>query len=96
MLYQERGPIVSFWKRGQRAKVAALAGISQSTLSDILHRRRGVSGPRAMALSEASEGEVPVMAWFLNRYTKHPAFFGDPVENQKAGMVEAYQKGGFR
>ena len=69
---------MDYWKRGQRAEVARAAGISRFNLSDILHRRKGVSPARAIKLEEASEailGEaIPRIAWVYNRTTKHPAF----------------------
>jgi transcriptional regulator with XRE-family HTH domain len=52
-------------------------GISASHMSDILHRRRGVSKERAEALEAACDRlgwEVPFRAWLFSRTTDHPAF----------------------
>lgn len=74
-----------FWKKGIRAELASRADISQSNLSEILHRTRGVSIERAELLSDLCENylgvSVPPLAWVRNRKTLHKAFFGKPLKS---------------
>lgn len=76
----------SFWKHGQQAEIALQAHISPTHLSDILHRRRGVSVERAHRLEAASEKilglRIPWEIWACNYKTNHPAFVGEPVEKE--------------
>jgi len=68
---------MSFWKRGQFSEIVGLTGISKSHLSDIFHRRRGVSWERAIAISTAAWRcglDIPTAALANNRTTRHPAF----------------------
>ena len=70
-----------FWQRGEMAALAKAAGISQQQLSEILHRKRGVSMGRALWLAECthslwgSDWYIEPSAWAFNKHTKHPAFF---------------------
>ena len=70
--------MASFWKRGQRKRIAKIVGIKPSHLSDILRRARGVSKERAKALETASEKvlgfRIPFEAWLFNDKADHPAF----------------------
>lgn len=74
------------WKKGQRAKIADLAGISQQNFSDILHRKRRCSKlEKATILSAASDEILGVdeISWidFLDSYgTLNEYFFGDPIK----------------
>lgn len=72
-------PKSKFWITGQKGALAEAAGLSPSHLSDILHRRRGVSLTRARKLEDASEDvlgyAIPAIAWLDNRNTSHPAFY---------------------
>ena len=69
---------MSFWKEGQKQKLAKATGIPFPHLSEILHRRRGVSGKRAKML-ELVSGKIlghpiPLLDWLFNKETTHPAF----------------------
>ena len=70
----------TFWKRGQRAKIAEKAAIRASHLSEILYRKRGVDKIRAIRLQEVSgivlNEPIPWSDWLFNERTSHPAFFG--------------------
>ena len=73
-----------YWRRGVQALVARRAGISPQRLSDILHRRRGVTVATAKRLGRATddlvrEARVPWIVWLENRETSHPAFYGKPT-----------------
>ena len=74
-----------FWKHRERARLADLAGVSNSYLSDILHRKRGVSQRKARTLEAASRealGDARVITWgtwMCNKTTAHVAFFGEPT-----------------
>lgn len=72
-----------YWKHGQRRRIAELADISDAHLSDVLHRRRGVSLDVAKRL-EAASGEVlgvriPWETWMCNKQSNHPCLEGKPV-----------------
>ena len=73
-----------YWKHGQQAEIAVLAHVSAAHLSDILHRRRGVSVERAHRLEDASRKvlavRIPWEVWINNKITEHPAFVGVPVK----------------
>lgn len=59
--------------------LAEIAGISSGNLSEILHRKRGVSPGHAHLLHTASVRlgrEVPWNEWIQNRTSQHKAFFG--------------------
>jgi len=77
----------NFWKHGQQAEVALQARISSQHLSDILHRRRGVSVERAQRLEKASRKvlgvRIPWEIWICNKQSNHPAFVGDPVNGEE-------------
>ena len=69
-----------YFKRGEMAALARKAGIKPQNLSDILHRRRGVSGDMAQRLEAASVAvlkwrRIPALEWILNESSQHPAFF---------------------
>jgi len=73
---------MAYWDRNKRSELAEEAGISRKDLSEILHRKRGVSVRRAIMLSDAAEVlglDIPLLDWLKNRTTKHPAFLGDSV-----------------
>ena len=76
-----------YWKPKIRAELAEIAGISQSNLSEILHRKRGVSFDRADFLAQICEEyfslNIPLLAWLKNKTTKHKAFYGKPLKRQK-------------
>lgn len=67
-----------FWERGKLSELAEASGLSPSTISDIIHRRRPVGRVRALILEKASEQvlgyPIPVKDWLTNKTTKHPAF----------------------
>lgn len=69
-----------FWKEGQKALFARMTGVSLSCMSDILHRRRGLSPERALEFEDKGklllDPAPSYKDWMLNRYSKHPAFFG--------------------
>jgi len=71
-----------FWTRGQRTQIARRCKIRLSHLSEILHRNRGVSYERAMLLEKQSYivcgYPIPCHAWYNNKRSDHPAFFGKP------------------
>jgi hypothetical protein len=79
-------PQQGYWKHGQQAEIARLAGIPESHLSNILHRSRGCSVTRAKALEAASDMvlgvRIPWEIWVCNRQTNHPAFTGEPVAEE--------------
>ena len=68
----------SFWRKGQRAKLAKLTGIDLPNLLHILAGRVGVSPARALLLEAASKEvlgtAIPKEAWIFNGTTDHPAF----------------------
>ena len=74
--------MTQFWQRGELTKLAVLVGIRLNHLSEILHRKRGVSVTRALALERASKKvlgyPVPWSEWLLNKDSSHPAFYGNP------------------
>lgn len=73
-----------FWGRGQRHKLAKRTGIPFPHLSDILHRRRGVSKERAKFLEKECKKiklDISFEAWLFSRTTKHAAFFGKPINS---------------
>jgi len=67
-----------YWKHGQQARIAKLAEVSPSHLSDILHRGRGCSVVMGRKLEKASEEvlgvRIPWEIWANNDVTNHPAF----------------------
>jgi len=73
-----------YWKYGDQTKMAKHADISASYMSDILHRRRSPGKELAQNLSYALQNTkpdyVPVETWLFNKQSRHPAFFGDPIE----------------
>ena len=77
MKYESR-----YWKRGEMKAFAEAAGIRPSHLSEILHRRRGVSIMRAVHLAALSEDmfgfdrAIGMHCWAFNTRTSHKAFFG--------------------
>lgn len=77
----------NFWKRGQMAVLSRAAGIRTTALSDILHRRRGVGKDLALKLEfqarKVLRRKITACAWVFNETTRHPAFFGKPLHNQK-------------
>lgn len=68
-----------FWKHGQILKLAELAEIKQTNLSEILHRKRGVSKYRAILLEKTSKKvlgfSIPFYDWIFNKVSNHPCFF---------------------
>jgi len=75
---------MEYWSRnGERALLAKTANITDANLYDILHRTRGISPTRALLLERCAEDvlnrKIPWTAWLLNKTTKHPAFFGEPL-----------------
>jgi len=71
-----------YWKHGELSKLAHRAGVSNSYLSDILHRRINVSVASArkfsyMAFTYTAK-DIAVMEWLDSKTTRHPAFFGQP------------------
>lgn len=75
--------MTQFWQRGELTKLAAVVGIRLNHLSEILHRKRGVSVTRALALERASRKvfgyPIPWNEWLLNKESDHPAFHGKPI-----------------
>lgn len=73
-----------YWEFGERAAFAEAAGISRQQLSDILHRRRGVSVARARKFALITlklfghSYLVTWIHWVENRTSEHSAFFGRP------------------
>lgn len=73
----------NMWKRGQKAKVAKIAGIEPQFLNDILTRRRPCPGERAILLERATRDvlgfSIAAEDWILNGSTRHPYF--SPIES---------------
>lgn len=71
-----------YWKRGELTELSYRSNISIQYISDIVHRRRGVSLKRAQSLSFVASTylgrDISVRAWLECKSTKHPAFFGKP------------------
>ena len=73
-----------YWQKGEMQTLATAAGIPLNNLSDILHRRRGVSWSRALLLEQLTldifghDYRVDCRDWAGNRTSRHPAFFGPP------------------
>jgi len=72
-----------FWKHGQQALFAEVAGLNPRSVNDVLHRRCGVSYYRALAFERASKllfsnRKISWKHWIANRASKHPAFYGKP------------------
>ena len=65
-------------------QISKLTEITMPQLSQILHRKRGVSAERALILEQASldvlPTAIPMYAWLFNKGTRHPAFFGKPTK----------------
>ena len=78
-----------FWQQGEKIAFARFVGISKTYLSDILHRRRGVSPKRAAQFAMASkivlgeDKEIHWKEWLFNRASTHPAFYGEPQSFEK-------------
>lgn len=75
----------SYWPHGTIAEFARRAEIDPANLSNILHRRAGLSVARAKEfekISAAVLGEakrIPWPAWADNRAVRHAAFAGEPL-----------------
>jgi len=73
----------SYWPYGSQKKLYELAGMKQQNLNEILHRRRGVSYQTALKLQNISykalKKKINWKEWLTNKYSNHPAFFGDPI-----------------
>ncbi|HSW00007.1 MAG TPA: hypothetical protein VLI39_07535 [Sedimentisphaerales bacterium] len=69
-----------FFAHGQQRAIAHQAGISASSLGDILHRRRNAGWQLALRLEYASlqilGREIRAREWYRAQYTDHPAFVG--------------------
>jgi len=76
-----------YWRPGERVKLSQYTNISVQHLSDILHRRRGVSKERAILLEAACKKlfkqKILFRDWLFNLYSDHPAFFGKPLKPKK-------------
>ena len=68
----------NYWKRGEKALLARKSGLSPSHLSDILHKRKGVSPTRALQLERLCKRHfkktIPFKAWVFNKTSNHAAF----------------------
>jgi len=71
-----------FWCHGEKKRIADLLRIHPVSLTEVLHRKRGVSIGRAKLLERASKvvlgHAIPFNDWLLNSTTTHPAFYGHP------------------
>jgi len=77
-----------FWVRGTQQELSDVIGLTPQHVNDILHRRTAVSKELALQLEDASRSVlggagVPWDVWLFSRSTRHPAFFGDPVDGEK-------------
>jgi hypothetical protein len=81
-----RGERSKWWRHGEITALSKACCIGGNNLSEILHRKRGVSVARAKLLEEKSEELMgPERAirwdiWIQYNNTRHPAFFGEPLE----------------
>lgn len=66
------------WPFGSQVHLAAQLRIRPAQLSDILHRRIGVSTRRARQLERITG--IPALEWLTSKYSKHPAFYGEPKQ----------------
>jgi hypothetical protein len=75
-----KGIRFSFWRPGEKVRIAHLAGLSKSNLSDILGRRRQPRAKLAAKLEVASavvlgnNRRIPAVEWRTNDISEHPAF----------------------
>ncbi len=71
-----------WWSYKDKKLFADTAGINQTLLSNILHRKIGVSTKRAKVYEsiclDVLGKTIPWTAWACNRDTKHPGFYGEP------------------
>ena len=72
--------MTTYWddKTGVRRLISEQAGITESHLSNVLHRKTGVSAKMAVRLAQISAGlghPIPREDWVFNKTTTHPAFF---------------------
>lgn len=70
------------WKRGDRIRVARLAGISPQYMCDIIHGRKVARPELAIRLEAASKGcgyDIPRAVWVFRDLRKQ---FGDLFPNQ--------------
>ena len=75
--------IKSYWKKGDRARLAELSYTHKNNLYEILARKRGVSKEKALTLEKASAllgYSIPFEVWLFNKSTLHPAFYGRPTK----------------
>ncbi len=71
-----------FWKHGDIKRLAIQAGMAMPTLSQIIHRKVGISSQRARVLESCCRDlglDIPWKEWMLNHTSSHPAFFGKPL-----------------
>lgn len=80
-----------YWKRGEMAKLARALRMKPPNLSEILHRKRGVSKHKAITLAARAEvfvgKKIHVTEWLFNDTTKHSAFFGRPKKFKEKRKV---------
>ena len=71
-----------YWKRGEITRLSIEAKINKTTLSNILHRRVGVSKNRAFMLEslcrELFDKDISWREWMFNASSEHEAFFDKP------------------
>ena len=81
-LYKKELFMELFWRDNDKTMLADALDIPLSNLSEILHRKRGVSRDRARELEKASQKVlgfiIPWTEWISNQTTTHPAFYGKP------------------
>lgn len=79
----------SFWKLGEKSRLARVAGISPQSLGDILARRRSPRKDLAAKLEIASgvvlgnRRRIPAAEWRTNDISDHPAFYSSVEEEEK-------------
>ncbi len=76
----------SYWKRGERIRLAKAADMAPARLYNILSRKIGVSPTAAVTLEKASvtvlgfERRIAATVWVFNKITPHKAFTGKPQQ----------------
>lgn len=69
-----------YWKRGERAKLAAAARMTQPNLYQLLERKHGTPFKTAVKLERAAKRalgkDISLVHWLTNVISEHPAFYG--------------------
>ena len=75
----------TYFRRGEKTLLAKAANMSPNYVSDVFARRRQISLEAAKTLAEIGadllgpDRAVPWTAIINNKYTRHPAFTGEPA-----------------